>query len=261
MISKKKIIIGAVAFFLLAFVLVLLIFKNKREEDNIFHAPYKTSRSLEEKIKINHPDLNAEQLAFYSNLANDGERTISECFGREDEKSCIAAVSFLKNDKELCYIHNHAGDHEEAEDIHYSVKQCVDEILMENPSGEISKCQPLNGEKFYNCVKNLFSIYEKREECKHLPEEAKNLCEDVFNYNVAFLNYNQALCDEVKTDELKQYCLKTIIDPSQDTDGDGLKDLEEINKYHTHYLFWDTDGDGISDSQEIMAGTNPLEKN
>jgi outer membrane protein OmpA-like peptidoglycan-associated protein len=44
-----------------------------------------------------------------------------------------------------------------------------------------------------------------------------------------------------------------------DTDGDGLSDGEEIQKYHTDPLKADTDGDGLSDSEEILQyHTNPL---
>ena len=37
-----------------------------------------------------------------------------------------------------------------------------------------------------------------------------------------------------------------------DTDGDGLIDGDEVNKYHTDPLKADTDGDGLSDSDEVL---------
>jgi outer membrane protein OmpA-like peptidoglycan-associated protein len=37
-----------------------------------------------------------------------------------------------------------------------------------------------------------------------------------------------------------------------DTDGDGLSDGDEVNKYHTNPLNADSDGDGISDKDEVM---------
>jgi hypothetical protein len=42
-----------------------------------------------------------------------------------------------------------------------------------------------------------------------------------------------------------------------DTDGDGVKDGDEVNVYHTNPLLADTDGDGFSDGDETAAGTNP----
>ncbi len=43
-----------------------------------------------------------------------------------------------------------------------------------------------------------------------------------------------------------------------DTDGDGLKDGEEILKYKTNPLNPDTDGDGYNDGKEVSNGYNPL---
>ena len=44
-----------------------------------------------------------------------------------------------------------------------------------------------------------------------------------------------------------------------DTDGDGLKDGEEVNRYKTNPLQADTDGDGLSDGDEVMKyHTDPL---
>src|SRR5262249_36647277 len=45
-----------------------------------------------------------------------------------------------------------------------------------------------------------------------------------------------------------------------DTDGDGLTDGDEVNKYHTSPLLADTDGDLIPDGVEITSGTNPLDR-
>ncbi len=52
--------------------------------------------------------------------------------------------------------------------------------------------------------------------------------------------------------------LKT--DPKNpDTDGDGLKDGEEVNKYKTDPLKADTDGDGLNDGEEVNKyKTDPL---
>jgi outer membrane protein OmpA-like peptidoglycan-associated protein len=44
-----------------------------------------------------------------------------------------------------------------------------------------------------------------------------------------------------------------------DTDGDGLKDGDEVKIYHTNPLKFDTDGDGLSDGDEVLKyHTDPL---
>lgn len=45
---------------------------------------------------------------------------------------------------------------------------------------------------------------------------------------------------------------------TNDTDGDGLTDYDEIFVYHTNPLLADTDGDGIPDGWEVQHGLNPL---
>jgi eukaryotic-like serine/threonine-protein kinase len=45
-----------------------------------------------------------------------------------------------------------------------------------------------------------------------------------------------------------------------DTDGDGLKDGEEIDVYHTDPKNRDTDGDTLLDGLEVQQGTNPLNR-
>ncbi len=48
------------------------------------------------------------------------------------------------------------------------------------------------------------------------------------------------------------------IDMITDTDGDGLTDYDEVNKYKTEKSNPDTDGDGYSDGIEVASGYNPL---
>jgi hypothetical protein len=51
-------------------------------------------------------------------------------------------------------------------------------------------------------------------------------------------------------------------DPNKaDTDGDGLSDGDEVNKYGSNPLLTDTDGDRIPDGVEIQTGTNPADRN
>jgi hypothetical protein len=44
---------------------------------------------------------------------------------------------------------------------------------------------------------------------------------------------------------------------TQDTDGDGLSDWDELNTYKTSPYLADSDGDGYSDKNEIDSGNDP----
>jgi hypothetical protein len=46
----------------------------------------------------------------------------------------------------------------------------------------------------------------------------------------------------------------------QDTDGDGINNLDELKIHRTDPLKKDTDGDGINDSDEIKLGLNPTKQ-
>jgi hypothetical protein len=49
---------------------------------------------------------------------------------------------------------------------------------------------------------------------------------------------------------------------TRDSDGDGIPDVDEVNKYHTNPNSRDTDSDGLTDYQEIFVyHTNPLKPN
>jgi hypothetical protein len=45
---------------------------------------------------------------------------------------------------------------------------------------------------------------------------------------------------------------------NKDSDGDGINDFDEINKYHTNPNNNDTNGDGIPDGKAVELGLNPL---
>jgi outer membrane protein OmpA-like peptidoglycan-associated protein len=50
-----------------------------------------------------------------------------------------------------------------------------------------------------------------------------------------------------------------VVKVAKDSDGDGLTDEDEINKYHTNPNKMDTDGGTIADGLEVERGTNPLD--
>lgn len=253
MFTKKTKIIFLTSITLLLSAVIIFALKNKNKPETIGDV----EEAKIEEFQKDYPQISENQLKAYGQItyAEDGA---FNCLGRKDEKDCIAGAAYIQDDKDICYIHGHSGEHEHEDDEETSLKKCVNNILRNGAPKEIDKCKPLNGDDFFNCLKNLFDIYDKKDDCANLLDnEARMVCEELFTYEYAYLNYDRNLCAEIKTEKLNQYCLATIIDKSQDTDGDGLTDLDEINKYKTHYLFSDTDGDGHSDGEEIKNGFNP----
>lgn len=78
-----------------------------------------------------------------------------------------------------------------------------------------------------------------------------------------FISVNNPFADILKqgaaADELaaKRQQAELLVMQTKDTDGDGLTDYDEINKYQTSPYLADSDSDGVDDKTEVMRGTNP----
>lgn len=55
-------------------------------------------------------------------------------------------------------------------------------------------------------------------------------------------------------------CEPNASDANKDSDGDGLKDWQEMQIYHSDPCKPDTDGDGYTDGEEIASGYDPTKK-
>ena len=85
--------------------------------------------------------------------------------------------------------------------------------------------------------------------------------EENFAFTVAISGSKILSLKDTDADGLMDYVEERLAtDPrNPDTDGDGLLDGEEVNKYGTNPLKRDTDADGLSDGDEVKKyGTNPL---
>jgi len=56
---------------------------------------------------------------------------------------------------------------------------------------------------------------------------------------------------------VREQQLALLADQTKDTDGDGLTDFDELNKYGTNPYLKDSDSDGIDDKSEVLRGTDP----
>ena len=97
---------------------------------------------------------------------------------------------------------------------------------------------PIAGE-YFTTNANRSVIYGSVEETECLPLDGGEVCSGLIM--TAALRSTDALCEA-----------------APDTDGDGLRDCEEID-YGTNPWNPDTDGDGATDGGEIAAGTDPLD--
>lgn len=241
---NKKIIIIIILAVIIFFASAVLVFFLAKRAGNKATADKDNLTAIGE-LKNNHPEFSVAQLKFYSDAA--AKANIEPCLGRADERDCVSSVAFIVGDLNFCH------------DVSYKNEKlysaCIAGAANKIASVKISQCEPLSGDDYYYCLGLIFDINNAPLDCAVLPDlEMRVVCQDFFNYQTAYAKYDRELCKIIKTEKLNQYCLKVIIDKNQDTDGDGLTDLDEINKYKTHYLFADTDNDGIKDGEAVRRG-------
>lgn len=253
---NKKIKIIIFGTMILLFLVILIFYlkqKNQNISNNIVQSSNETATTILKELKTDHPEFSEEQLKFYQETAQRDKLIIEPCQNRGDEKDCISSVAFIKNDTDLCHDLEDTNSH----------FGCFNAILKKEAKAKVDQCQPLFGDDFINCLREVFVIYKEQSSCATLlDKEAQTICEELFNYETAYMKYDRELCKNVKNEKLNQYCFKNIIDKFQDSDNDGLTDLDEINKYHTNPNRPDTDGDGINDGDEVNKyHTNPNDPN
>ncbi len=244
--ANKKIItifIIAVVLFSLSGALVFFLIKRTGNSNQIIANGSKAD--VINELKNHYPAINDEQASLYVNIAAAGGAT--SCQGRSDASVCASSIGYIKGKEDFCHDLDHADE--------LLYRECVGGVLKKSAKARLSQCQALSGDDYYNCLWAILDAYTGLKDCGDLPDaETRSVCEDFFNYRTALISYDRALCGTVKTEKLNQYCLKVIIDKNQDTDKDGLTDLDEINIYRTHHLRADSDNDGVSDGEAVRRG-------
>ncbi len=210
------------------------------------------------EIKNDHPEYTAAQLEFFSTAA--AQKDMSGCLARDDKDICISAVAFITGTNGICgEVNDKSGQLE-----------CSDNVLDERADSKIEKCQTYRTNDLKaQCFIKIFGVYKQPADCVGLKVEAtKKVCESATTYQVALDNQDHSLCSSISQEALKDYCLKNVVDKTEkaveklidknkDTDGDGLSDFDELNKYFTDPNKPDTDGDSYVDGAEIGGGYNP----
>jgi hypothetical protein len=94
-----------------------------------------------------------------------------------------------------------------------------------------------------------------RDLCPTLLGNDQNKCWEIYYTQSALSRVDYDECRKIPTPEGIQRCLDVM---PVDSDGDGLSDTRERNKYLTDPNNPDTDGDGYSDGEEVKNGFSPL---
>lgn len=252
--DNKKLTIIAILFIALSAVGVLYSFSKKQAPvavekqsapaDEAGREPVSTSTRIE-RFKEAHPEYSASQVDFFAEAADQG--SIEACESRADREDCVSAVAFISQKYYFC------GDIEGAKKI-----DCSNAVLAGKADLDIGQCDSIRSDDLKSqCLRDIFSSYEKIEDCSGLSGEAKGLCEGAIYYRTALFDGNKKLCAQIGNGFLRSYCEKYVIDGSEDSDGDGISDIDEIKKYQTDPKNPDTDGDGHSDREEIANGYDP----
>ena len=183
----------------------------------------------------------------------------------------------------------------------------VSEALRNEQEGNLKGCYNIHvGEYKMHCFRTIF-LHKGLEYCKRLEDKwEKDLCESLNYLGKAMGEEEAKICENIPLLDYRKVCINVVtrkgkvsevdsdkdrlddineliheLNPfNPDTDGDGLKDgeelfdfhteanevdsdhdnltdYEEVKIYHTIPSNPDTDGDGISDGEEIKNGTDP----
>lgn len=253
MFNRRIKIIAVLCFIVLLLLIIftIKIFKGKNDVKN--------ESEITEVSGVDRSGLSETKLGVSREPVKNASTTVLEiikpCSGRQDEKDCIASIALAQGRISLCHLLEKDLEREAGERL---VLRCQKDILLKTADTEVGRCQSLQGDDFYNCLRGTFSIFKEQADCANLPEEDTRLiCADVFSFENAYARYDRQSCQKIKNSKLNLYCLENIISKSQDSDKDGLTDLDEINVYDTDPDNPDTDKDGHKDGDEVKSGFNP----
>lgn len=201
------------------------------------------------------------------NLCND--------LGIEAKDQCFFFFANSSSDQRFC---DHIIDSE-------LKTQCLETLSsqMAIANKNLNQCMAITADNLkQNCLIGILQQQTDLKFCDSLVAVQKVLCQDLIYTNLA-INYNDiTLCNQIMDENYKTNCQISLKNLPQDSDQDGLLDIEEISyglnpfavdsdndnlgdlaeirQYKTDPVNKDTDNDSIDDDQEIRLGTNPLIK-
>jgi hypothetical protein len=205
------------------------------------------------------------------------------CFAISDKgkrKTCLSRIIVNSRNDNLCEKYFKGEP--------FEIKECKDRVaafkIAETKENDIYKCKEVDTLEYHNLC--LIGSFTKKfnNDCSKVPQEFKDYC---FAKKYLSEAKTKEDCSLIKLPNYQKFCLLKIeagndlnkisqidsdndgfsdndelfyrLDPyNPDTDGDGLKDGEELGTYHTNPAKKDSDEDSLSDYEEVMIyKTNP----
>lgn len=182
-------------------------------------------------------------------------KNIEDCAKLDSVKrinECFSDIAISSQKKDYCQkITNEKLRAECSNSIDYIVASWgTDPNMCDSLVGDVHK---------NNCYQEYFVKLESLSNCDKVRNEIrKTQCYDAVNNRLATVFNQPEACNLITDQVLKGNCQKNKFIPPLDTDKDNLPDDVEMS-YGTDPFKADTDGDGISDYDEINKfHTNPL---
>lgn len=250
--NKKTIIISGSILFILLIALIYLIIIKKSPKPNI-NLNVKTATELEiEKERQAYDDYQVQQGAIYS-------KNIEKCaeIGKEKKvNECINDIAVQSGKKDYC--EKISGDDT-------LKKDCLNAIdyMTISWGNDANLCNNLSDSVYVeNCFQEYFVKLDSTVKCDLIKDETrKQQCANIVNKRLATVFNQPKACDLISDLKLKEDCKISISVIPKDSDKDGLSDEIELS-FGTNPFKADTDGDGVNDYDEINKyHTNPRVRN
>lgn len=224
----------------------------------------------EECGQINDPEIQYYCIMKFLSLSKD-EKLCDIIKYPSKTEDCIKYAAFAAGKPELCQSIDE-----------FEKKECLGPFMAYQAaaSGKVEECKKIDVLEYANlCFERIINNLDRN--CLLLPDKNDQiLCQDIITYETALDTNNIKACDLITDNARKDVCVNFLTkgpltdsdqdgipdnkelwfttDPFKaDTDGDGLNDGEEMQKYYTNPMAADTDSDGYDDGEEIKKGFNP----
>lgn len=275
--AKNKIIVSAVGLFTLVILLGAFFYLSKNKMTD-FPAKF----SGKNQAEINR-QAELEQANIIKKQAEDYVK-YRQAYANKEYEKCLKKSPSGENDQCLYEAANILNDETWCEKIASAEikKNCYSLFSFMKTMEEkkdASACLTLPEMFKDTCLDNFFLVFNDLKQCDIFKAEIKVRCSDFVKSSSAYKSGAADDCSAIQDKVLKDDCLVSVAAKPKDsdrdgvtddmeryngtnpfkvdTDGDGLNDFDEMNKYGSDPKNSDSDGDGNKDGDEVKNGYNP----